>query len=59
MNIINDWLNKNGDKKIAEKVKLILSCVVSTYYCKSYEFKRQERRCTKQCISCEWMEKKQ
>jgi hypothetical protein len=27
MNIINDWLNKNGDKKIAEKVKLILSGV--------------------------------
>ena len=39
--------------------KLISSGVVSTYYCKSYDFKRQGRRCTKQCISCEWMEKKQ
>ena len=33
MNIINDWLNKNGDKKIAEKVKLILSGVVKPFYC--------------------------
>ena len=28
MNIINDWLNEHGDKKIEEKVKLILSDVV-------------------------------
>jgi biotin synthase-related radical SAM superfamily protein len=28
MNIINDWLIKHGDKKIEEKVKLILSDVV-------------------------------
>ena len=41
MNIINDWLNKNGDKKIAEKVKLILSDVVASVLCvdsKDYNF---------------------
>ena len=28
MNIINDWLNEHGDKKIEEKVKLTLTDVV-------------------------------
>ena len=27
MNIINDWLDRHGDKKIEKKVKLILSGV--------------------------------
>ena len=44
-------------KKKAEQ--LTLTDVVSTYHCESYDFKRQGRRCAKQCDSCEWMEKKQ
>ena len=39
--------------------QLTLTDVVSTYHCESYDFKRQGRRCAKQCDSCEWMEKKQ
>ena len=39
--------------------QLTLTDVVSTYNCESYDFKRQGRRCAKQCDSCEWMEKKQ
>ena len=39
--------------------QLKLNVVVSTYHCESYDFKRQGRRCAKQCDSCEWMEKKQ
>jgi hypothetical protein len=54
MNIINDWLNKNGDKKIAEKVKLILSGVVvpkGTFYCCKHHY-HCEGRCDKQCKDC-------
>ena len=51
MNIINDWLNKNGDKKIAEKVKLILSGVVKPFYCD--DAKERLRRCKDQCKCCE------
>jgi len=50
---INFYINKS-DKK-----QLIIPDVVSTYHCESYDFKRQGRRCAKQCDSCEWMEKKQ
>ena len=50
---IDFYINKS-DKK-----QLTLSDVVSTYHCESYDFKRQGRRCAKQCDSCEWMEKKQ
>ena len=50
------------DKTALIKHELELLClpdVVSTYHCESYDFKRQGRRCAKQCDSCEWMEKKQ
>jgi hypothetical protein len=50
MNIINDWLNKNGDKKIAEKVKLILSGVVKPFYCD--EADECLTKCKNQCKYC-------
>jgi len=60
----DDWLLKH--KEVISKLldeyeteQLTLTDVVSTYHCESYDFKRQGRRCAKQCDSCEWMEKKQ
>jgi hypothetical protein len=52
MNIINDWLNKNGDKKIAEKVKLILSGVVKPFFCWRDKIVHKNARCSEQCNDC-------
>ena len=52
MNIINEWLDRHGDKEIEEKVKLILSNVSKSFICHDADTYGKGAKCSEMCVDC-------